>query len=555
MEHVFRFISEQPWVLVLFFAVFQIGAVAFTIRRLCGITKLWKGVVWNTVTDVNGLVLVEKHSGMSTDCEALVDDINKYISSHNGAVEFGVIRDKVDRKVDSMYEYATSMIQFPTYLGLLGTFIGVWVGLTCFQFGLAGGNDGVSDEMIRELMGGIIVSMLTSVVGLILMIGTNIWAHKILKVSDEAQEDFYQFIQLDVISALGTNVTSSLNRLQNTIRKFEPSFRSVIEDFKSAFADCADMFKGSFSDNVSVLTSAVNAMGSNMRLINENIEKQDQLLETLRQRSVVEMLDKFVVAASSFDSVAETIAKLEDVCARVSASSENLVARQESYNASLEIPEKLIGEVNAVLDRVSTFERSLNEFGENMNKTQLFRNEQLNLIEEQLRALRAKTNAVQSYQDTQVDELHAIYKEQTDAVNRLSTSFRQAVDKNGSDIEATMREFRTVYDRIVNECRAGVERKLEEFSAALDRSLNFMDAGKKLDNLEKLQAIADSVEELRTVAATDKSVLPGISAALQNVNLKLDNIGRRASGTGATAASASTNKSGFFFRIFKTGRK
>lgn len=555
MEHVFRFISEQPWVLVLFFAVFQIGAVAFTIRRLCGITKLWKGVVWNTVTDVNGLVLVEKHSGMSTDCEALVDDINKYISSHNGAVEFGVIRDKVDRKVDSMYEYATSMIQFPTYLGLLGTFIGVWVGLTCFQFGLAGGNDGVSDEMIRELMGGIIVSMLTFVVGLILMIGTNIWAHKILKVSDEAQEDFYQFIQLDVISALGTNVTSSLNRLQNTIRKFEPSFRSVIEDFKSAFADCADMFKGSFSDNVSVLTSAVNAMGSNMRLINENIEKQDQLLETLRQRSVVEMLDKFVVAASSFDSVAETIAKLEDVCARVSASSENLVARQESYNASLEIPEKLIGEVNAVLDRVSTFERSLNEFGENMNKTQLFRNEQLNLIEEQLRALRAKTNAVQSYQDTQVDELHAIYKEQTDAVNRLSTSFRQAVDKNGSDIEATMREFRTVYDRIVNECRAGVERKLEEFSAALDRSLNFMDAGKKLDNLEKLQAIADSVEELRTVAATDKSVLPGISAALQNVNLKLDNIGRRASGTGATAASASTNKSGFFFRIFKTGRK
>ncbi len=555
MEHVFRFISEQPWVLVLFFAVFQIGAVAFTIRRLCGITKLWKGVVWNTVSDVNGLVLVEKHSGMSTDCEALVDDINKYISSHNGAVEFGVIRDKVDRKVDSMYEYATSMIQFPTYLGLLGTFIGVWVGLTCFQFGLAGGNDGVSDEMIRELMGGIIVSMLTSVVGLILMIGTNIWAHKILKVSDEAQEDFYQFIQLDVISALGTNVTSSLNRLQNTIRKFEPSFRSVIEDFKSAFADCADMFKGSFSDNVSVLTSAVNAMGSNMRLINENIEKQDQLLETLRQRSVVEMLDKFVVAASSFDSVAETIAKLEDVCARVSASSENLVARQESYNASLEIPEKLIGEVNAVLDRVSTFERSLNEFGENMNKTQLFRNEQLNLIEEQLRALRAKTNAVQSYQDTQVDELHAIYKEQTDAVNRLSTSFRQAVDKNGSDIEATMREFRTVYDRIVNECRAGVERKLEEFSAALDRSLNFMDAGKKLDNLEKLQAIADSVEELRTVAATDKSVLPGISAALQNVNLKLDNIGRRASGTGATAASASTNKSGFFFRIFKTGRK
>lgn len=554
MENVFRFISEQPWVLVLFFAVFQVGAVVFTIRRLCGITKLWKDVVWNTNTDVDGLVLVEKHSGMSVDCETLIDDINKYISSHNGAVEFGVIRDKVDRKVDSMYEYATSMIQFPTYLGLLGTFIGVWVGLRCFQYGLVGGNDGVSNEMIRELMGGIIVSMLTSVVGLILMICTNFWAHRILKMSDKAQDDFYQFIQSDVIPELGTNVTSSLNRLQNTIRKFEPSFRTVIDDFKSAFADCADMFKGSFSDNVSVLTQAVNAMGSNMRLINENIEKQDQLLATLRQRSIVETLDKFVVAASSFDSVSETIAGLEDVRERISVSSENLAARQESYNRSLEIPEKLVREVNSVLDRVSIFERSLNEFGDNMNKTQLFRNEQLNLIEEQLRALKAKTNAVQSYQDTQVDELHAIYKEQTDAVNRLSVSFRQAVDKNGSDMEAAMREFQSVYDRIVNECRAGVERKLEEFSTALDSSLNFVDAGKKLDNLEKLQAIADSLEELRTAAVMNKTVLPGISAALQNVNLKLDNMGRRVSGAGATAAPSSPGKKGFFSRIFKKGR-
>lgn len=551
----YQFLGGHPWLLVGVFAVLQLGAVVFTLCRLNVLSGLWKGTQWNPETNEDGMICIGTSAEMSDECAELVSDINKYIKSHDGAVEYGVIKDKIDRKVDSMYDYATSMLQFPTYLGLLGTFIGVWIGLACFQYGLDGkgaadsaARELVTDSMIRELIGGIIVSMVTSVIGLFLMIGTSVRANKVLKESESMKEGLFQFLQEEIIPKLGTNVSSSLNRLQNTIRKFEPSFQAVIDDFKTAFTECTDMFKGSFADNVSVLTHAVEAMGCNMQLINENIQKQEQLLTTLRQRSLVETLDKFVTAAASFESVSETVAKLEDVRERILSSSEELVERQEAYNRSLEIPETLVVKINAVLDRVVTFERSLNEFGENMNQTQLFRNEQLNLIEEQLKALKAKTAAVMNWQDVQADELKDIYRVQSDAVSRLAVSFRQAVDKNGADMETTMSEFSTLYGKIVSECRRGVEQKLEEFTAALNRNLDFVDAGKKLDNLGKLQTIDSNLSELRTTVL-DKSAFSEISAVLQSMESRFDALERKISDVGIGREPVRKKRKSWFLRF------
>lgn len=541
-------LSEEPEILVGVFFAIQFWVFAKTMMRLNKIEKSWNNIAWKTSIDGEGLVQIEIASFFSEEGKRLISEINRYIMSHNGAVEFSVIKDKLERVVTSEYEYATSKIQVPTYFGLLGTFIGVWIGLNSFQHGLAQGAGGVTDEMISNLIGGIIVSMLTSVFGLIFMVGSKWYADTIQKQLDDAQERFVQFVQSEVLPTLGTNVTSSLNRLQNTIRKFEPSFREVIEEFKSAFTDCTDMFKGSFSENVTVLTHAVDAMGGNMALINENIQKQDRLLVTLQQSSLVDTLDKFVVAADRFGAVSEAISRLDAVKEQIAESSAALAERQEQYNRSLEVPKALMGEINAVLNRISTFEASLNEFGENMNQTQLFRNEQLNLIEEQLKALKAKTNAVMSYQDAQVDELTEIYKVQNDAVSRLAASFRQAIDTNGSDIEKTLAEFSALYGKLVHECRNGVERKLEEFQDALARSLDFVDANKKLDNLDKLRTIDESLNEVRE-AAKNMSALNAISSELQETNSKLEMLGKKTSYSGAGKA-APVQKKTFLRRLF-----
>ena len=538
----FQFLDTYPWVTVAAFAAIQLWFFFSTRRKLNELSRFFPSKKWETNGDEEHLTLIAEPED-SKNAQKLVSEINDYITKTNGAVEYAVIKDKTERRIDSLYEFATSKISFPTYLGLMGTFFGVYIGLKCFNSGLGQGGGGITDQMVKELIGGIIVSMVTSLVGLVLMTISNIHASNVQKKIDAQKDEFFEFLQMSVIPTLGTNVSSSLNRLRSTIGNFEPSFRAVIEEFKTAFRDCTDMFKGTFAENAEVLTKAVAEMGSNMTLINENIQKQDQLLTTLRQRDIVTTLDKFVTAANSFDSVTTSIQKLEEAKERIIASTNTLTEKQETYNQSLEIPTRLLQQVNAILDRVTTFEKSINALGVNIAQTQLLGNTQINAIEEQLNALKAKHRLISGYQETQVDELDKIYQEQSQAVKDLSDAFKRVVAQNKDDIETAMDDFKKAYDDIVRKCKTGVEQKLEEFITALNKNLDVEDANRKLSNLDRLQALETGLGEIKA-AITDKSALTDVSKAVREGNAKIEDLARRpivvqrsASAPGGTSSS------------------
>lgn len=548
----FQFLDTYPWVTVVAFAAIQLRFFVITYKNLNELSHFFPSKKWETSGDEEHLTLIAVPEE-SKNAQELVSEINDYITKTNGAVEYAVIKDKTERRIDSLYEFATSKISFPTHLGLMGTFFGVYIGLKCFNAGLGQGDGGITDQMIKELIGGIIVSMLTSLWGLVLMTISNIHASKVQKKVDAQRDEFFKFLQMSVIPTLGTNVSSSLNRLRSTIGNFEPSFRAVIEEFKTAFRDCTDMFKGTFAENAEVLTKSVAEMGSNMTLINENIQKQDQLLATLRQREMVVTLDKFVSAASSFDSVTTSIQKLEEAKERIIASTNTLAEKQESYNQSLEIPTRLLQQVNAILDRVTTFENSINALGVNIEQTQLLGNTQINAIEEQLNALKTKHNLVYRYQDTEVEELEKIYEEQSKAVMDLSDAFKRVVAQNKDDIETTMRDFKEAYDEVVRTCKTGVQQKLDEFIEALNKTLDVEDANRKLSNLDRLQALEASLGDIKAAIA-DKSALTDVSKAVREGNAKIEDLARRpivvqraaSSSGGSSSSGKETSKRGIW---------
>lgn len=294
-------------------------------------------------------------------------------------------------------------------------------------------------------------------------------------------------------------------------------------------------------------------MGSNMTLINENIQKQDQLLATLRQREMIVTLDKFVSAANSFDSVTTSIQKLEEAKERIIASTNTLTEKQESYNQSLEIPTRLLQQVNAILDRVTTFEKSINALGVNIAQTQLLGNTQINAIEEQLNALKAKHSLVCRYQDTEVEELEKIYEEQSKAVMDLSDAFKRVVAQNKDDIETAMGDFKKAYDEVVRTCKTGVQQKLDEFIEALNKTLDVEDANRKLSNLDRLQALESSLGDIKAAIA-DKSALTDVSKAVREGNAKIEDLARRpivvqravSSSDGSSSSGKETSKRGIW---------
>ena len=87
--------------------------------------------------------------GMSySDLNELIKEINNYVVKTKGTTDFSVIQNKVERKLNMRYDQSMSLLSFPTYLGLMGTFLGVFLGITMFISGFDNAGN-ISDDSIK----------------------------------------------------------------------------------------------------------------------------------------------------------------------------------------------------------------------------------------------------------------------------------------------------------------------------------------------------------------------------------------------------------------------
>lgn len=517
MEQIYLFLDSNPWISIVFFAILQLSAFIPTFRKLDKFKSFFSDYEnWKVEEKESGYAIHVENS--SDDLTELVGEINEYLEKNEGTTDFGIIKDKVENRLEALHEDATSKISFPTYLGLMGTFFGVCIGLQSFKIGVD--KAGVSDEIVSALIGGVIVSMVTSLIGLVLMMWGNAKAGDVLKKVEGDKNKFFDFIQVRLMPVLGTSMVSALNKLHRTINTFEPAFKGVIGEFKDAFSECTETLRGTFGEKVQLLTSAVETMGKNMSLINENVKLQEQLLRTMQQKETLKTLESFVVAADKFDAVTTSIAKLSEVKENLADSSVKLVEAQTKFIGQMSVPERVFEKINAILNRIVTFEESLNALGESISQTQLLGNSQMNLIQEQITAIQKKTDLAVSYQELADDELKAIYESQKNAIKQLNEKYCAAIDTHGDDFALAMNDFKQAYEKIVKECMDAVEAKRDEYIAEIRRSL---DLEAKNQHLAQLAKIPELLELLSGIQSSVK-VQPEVSSKITTVSSQIDGV-------------------------------
>ena len=556
MEQVYLFLDSNPWISIVFFAALQLLAFIPTLRKLDKFKGFFSNSEnWNVEEKESGYAIHVENS--SEDLTELVGEINEYLEKNEGTTDFGIIKDKVENRLEALHEDAVSKVSFPTYLGLMGTFFGVWIGLQSFKIGVD--KAGVSDEIVSALIGGVIVSMVTSLIGLVLMMWGNAKAGDVLKKVEGDKNKFFDFIQVRLMPVLGTSMVSALNKLHRTINTFEPAFKGVIGEFKDAFSECTETLRGTFGEKVQLLTSAVETMGKNMSLINENVKMQEQLLKTMQQRETLKTLESFVVAADKFDAVTTSIAKLSEVKEDLADSSVKLVEAQTKFIGQMSVPERVFEKINAILNRIVTFEESINALGESISQTQLLGNSQMNLIQEQITAIQKKTDLAISYQELADDELKAVYETQKNAIKQLNEKYCAAIDTHGDDFALAMNDFKQAYEKIVKECMDAVEAKRDEYIAEIRKSLDLEAKNQHLAQLAKmpellahLSNIQSSVKvqpEVSSKITTVSNQIDGVKSTLDAMEKKIGTT-RAASQSRPTEPKDTTQKKPWFKRLF-----
>ncbi|MGN0047780.1 MAG: hypothetical protein ACI37U_02635 [Bacteroides sp.] len=499
-----------------FVLCFQIYFTSETRRKIILVRRLFPkdGIKYRK----DGLTVNLDENGLKCkELSEIIQEINVYLSKNEGTADFSILMHMVERRINVLYSDAVAKISFPTFCGLLGTFLGVFIGLFAFWLGLDSGmntnNDSIQytiqSSMIQELIEGVIVSMVTSVFGLLCSIGLNWFASNVKKVLDRRKNEFYHFLQTELLPELGTDMVSSIVKLRNTINCFEPAFSGVITRFEETFDHCTAQFGDAFRENVQVVAKAVTSMGENINKVNENIRYQQKILDSLKSRELNKTLDKFVSSINQLDELSQSLALFEQSKSEVILATQELTEAQRKYNDSLRIPTELVNDVNRLLDRIRTFEDNVNRLGEELMQSGVIGNQQLNLIENQLRVLKDKNAVASTYVEITTGELTTFFESQKESLKGKTKEWNRMLMNYGDE-----------YENIVNQMQEQMQGRWKVFVNQMDNLFNTSDISTSLHQLKQLKPIFEKIEAIEA-KLTDSNIL---AKNLNDIRVEVTNV-------------------------------
>lgn len=419
-----------------------------------------------------------------SDLNNLIKEINHYIEKTKGTTDFSVIQNKVDRKLSMRYDQSAAKLSFPTYLGLMGTFLGVFWGISMFLVGFDGAGS-ISDNSIKNLLTGVLVSMFTSLCGLGLTTWNTATSGEARKKIEEDKNEFFDFIQTELMPSLDVGMVTAISKLHETVDKFEPAFNRVIDRFQNTFDKCTQAFGDNFEKHVNVVSHAVMVMGDNMDKINQNIQLQEQLLATLKGNEIVRGLDKYVEASTRFTDIIKSLDKFEEARRMMLAAAQEAIAIQNKYNESLKIPREIALKINSILDRITGFERSMQDLGETLTNRHILGNQVVEAIQRQVQGISKKSRIADKYLEMADGKLEDLFTKQTEVIQQMNDRYRDALLGH---IEG--------FENMIKGQTAQLESQHEQFVAALKAKFNVEEVREEFTNLRKLEMIEKELAEI-----------------------------------------------------------
>lgn len=170
-----------------------------------------------------------EHQGLAQILQA----INAYLLKNKSfSSDFGIIKDTIERECEGIDEQINSAIQMPLYWGLMGTMLGIVVGvlgLILPNEAIAG--EGFIDTQVQGLLKGVGLAMVASFLGLALTVANLALYKKTLGRLSRGRNDFYNFLQCNLLPTMTKGTQSNIKLLESTLYRFNSDFQKNLASF------------------------------------------------------------------------------------------------------------------------------------------------------------------------------------------------------------------------------------------------------------------------------------------------------------------------------------
>lgn len=273
--------------------------------------------------------------------------LNNYLIRNKGAAsDYGLIKDVVERNCNSLEEEIETQTPWPLYFGLMGTMLGIIVGIGDIAINV-GFDQFVEkpEEHIGGLMGDVAMAMIVSCCGILFTTTLSFFAKKAKSILETRKNAFYSWFQSELMPIIfKENASTGLKRLEENLSKFNESFEDNVKELNATFSVVKET-----SGNQALLMKTLNKMDLK-KMAEANIEILSRFNQTVGQ------LEKF----NSYINYSQTV--LDDIAQRNTAISEATI----SVDSNLD---KALNELkNGVEQQMSVLRDSLRKSEEEMEK-------------------------------------------------------------------------------------------------------------------------------------------------------------------------------------------
>lgn len=255
----------------------EIGAldIALTSRKSEAKTEEFAGEVSIVPAELSKIAILKKDERHTEVFRKVVEATNNYILKNKGSVRFEALEQIASRRIKSWEDGLESVLVLPLYIGLLGTFSGVIIGLIKIAI------SGVSDHSIQSFIGGVLIGMIASAFGLYLTVRSNGTFKQAKAKRDENEYNYLEFIRLNLVSPSGKSTSTDIKSLRYNLNAFHEEFVNYqrglnlsLNETLQRFQDLRNIFQ-----HLKEMESGLGSISRLMRDTHSLAEKQGNTVE------------------------------------------------------------------------------------------------------------------------------------------------------------------------------------------------------------------------------------------------------------------------------------
>nr|WP_311521513.1 hypothetical protein [uncultured Porphyromonas sp.] len=361
--------------------------------------------------------------GLTNEYSEITQSINEYLmSSAASVVDANSIRDIVDRKCDSIENEIQALLPFPLYCGLVGTMIGVVLGLAGLLFSgeISSLLDGNADtaimlgDGISTLLWGVVFAMIASAIGISLTTANSKAYKKNKKALDLGKANFLAWLHEELMPNLPSSMSSVFSHLTKNLNDFNDTFK----ENTVGLAEMLQAVNHSYTNQTSILEAVKNL--DVVQMSKANVEVWKELQESTYK---IEQFNNYLNAIQGytdrihafevlFDKETERLQILEEIrdffynykgsIAKTSADADNTI--QEALNSVKDNITEAIKKLQEAFERQTQYVQNaaqsqadtFSETSKNMHSAFLSEMERLPTLSRQLDDIASIPNALTS---------------------------------------------------------------------------------------------------------------------------------------------------------------